>query len=85
MMDFNALDIVVPAVIRGGATQLGKVTMEKIQNLVSPWLEAAYARLFARYVQTPDEVTTTEKKTSICSLPGCLSKIPNWRNRSRIS
>ena len=63
MMDVNALvDIVVPAMIQEGATQLGKGIMEKIQNLVSPWLEAAYARLFARYVQTPDEVTTTEKK-----------------------
>lgn len=77
MMDVNALvDIVVPAVIRGGATQLGKVTMEKIQNLVSPWLDAVRARLFARYVQTPDEVTTTEKKDLNLQLAKLLEQNP---------
>lgn len=76
-MDVCALaDMIVPAAVQAGASQLGKGVMENILKLACSGLKKGYARLFEKFVNNPDEVSELERRRLNVELGDLFSSNP---------
>ena len=76
-MDVCALaDMIVPAAVQAGASQLGKGVMENILKLVCSGLQEASGRLFQKFVKNPDEVSDLERRRLNVELGELFSSNP---------